>query len=854
MLRVKCRRPVRPSHYVQRDRLLALLDEAASGALTVVAAPAGSGKTTLVADWQSRSRSRSVWLSLDERDRGGVAFWTSVLGALSEQMPGVGVDAIDAARRRAPLHEVVSDLLDDLVDQAAEPMVFVIDDLHRVDDDEALAVSLALFVAHLPSWLHVVLLSRREPRLPLDRLRGRGLLSEIYFAELGFTNAEASELLRVLAPSMEQESLVNATAQADGWAAGLQLAALAARSAIAHPEDPSHGVRVEILANDYVWHEVLAAEAEELVDVLVDLSVVDRLPPGLARALSGRADADELLRRAEERGLFVSRREAGDWVEIHSVVRSALTAQLAQRSPERLAEQHRRAAEWLQAAGDVSPALDQWLLAGHPREALRLLAAQMTSLYDSGRESVITATIASIPPEVAFSDLDTMLEFTWCHLLVSRSRFAELAAQVSWVADQSTDVDPTTRARIAILQSIAALTTGEFHRSGVLAREAMEQLGDEWWRDVLGRFGWNLVAREVALSEAWDESRTVVREAQLAVSRDPNRRLAFEGSRALGEALAGRPLSALRSVAGVKRSADVSEHVIVRSELALAEAIAHRELGDRDHAVAAFTMLAEAGAEPMSYVQARAMCELVEVCLDGGAVGDALRWYDRATAFAEDEFTGVAGAIWLGRTGTLLALATGDVELAERRAEATPDPFWRAIGRARVDLARGDAEAAAASLETVLPDNPREEVVLELLRARATIDRDESLKHVYTAVDGAAAVGMLQTVASEGPDTIEQVERAALRAPEEWLHRLRRARSVVPAPERRSTDASETLTDRERDVLRFLPSRLTLPEIANELYVSVNTLKFHLKVIYRKLGVSSRGQAAEVARRMSSSG
>ena len=130
-------------------------------------------------------------------------------------------------------------------------------------------------------------------------------------------------------------------------------------------------------------------------------------------------------------------------------------------------------------------------------------------------------------------------------------------------------------------------------------------------------------------------------------------------------------------------------------------------------------------------------------------------------------------------------------------------------------------------------------------------DRDEAMKYASAAVEMASADGLLQTVASEGAEVIDLVEQAAWRAPEEWLDRLRRLTAEtrnLEAPT--GPDMIEPLTDRERDVLRFLPSRLTVREIADELYVSVNTLKFHLRVIYRKLGVNSRAEAAEVARTM----
>jgi LuxR family maltose regulon positive regulatory protein len=183
------------------------------------------------------------------------------------------------------------------------------------------------------------------------------------------------------------------------------------------------------------------------------------------------------------------------------------------------------------------------------------------------------------------------------------------------------------------------------------------------------------------------------------------------------------------------------------------------------------------------------------------------------------------------------------------------DPFWGGVCAARIDLAGGcRAEAIARLLETT-PRCPRHEVVLGLLRGRAVADAEVSARCVEAAVDLATTHGMLQTVACEGREAVELVEHAAWRAPPDWLDRLRR-RVTDPGPGSSliRIDLVEPLTERERDILRFLASRLTIREIADERYVSVNTLKFHLKAIYRKLGVSSRAEAAELARHMTEVG
>jgi DNA-binding NarL/FixJ family response regulator len=195
--------------------------------------------------------------------------------------------------------------------------------------------------------------------------------------------------------------------------------------------------------------------------------------------------------------------------------------------------------------------------------------------------------------------------------------------------------------------------------------------------------------------------------------------------------------------------------------------------------------------------------------------------------------------------GTALALELGDHGDAQRRAESIDDAFWGPFTRAKVNAASGSGEVMAL-LDDAAPRCPRHHVMRTMFMACATDDRDAAAELADRAVSIASLNGMLQTLASTGG--LDLIERAAWRLPASWMDRLRRATANTQSESTPTVRLIEPLTARERDVLRFLPSRLTLKEIADELYVSVNTLKFHLKVIYRKLGVNSRAEAAELAR------
>ena len=767
--------PAVPEHYLRRPRLLQLLDEAAKAPITSVVAPAGSGKTSLLVDWCSTSTEPTAWLSLDETDRDGGQFWTAVAAALAELVEGLGGRASPSKGPDSLLEEVAT--LVAALEEGEHPAsaLLVVDDVHLIDHDEAIVASLAHFLRSLPGWLHVVLLSRRTPKLPIDRLRARGQLGEVAFAELRFSDEEAEELLVRLVPTIAQEELTAVVGVAGGWAAGLQLTALAARSEQAQPSTPPQGGARDLLFSDYVWNEVLSAESADVVDALLDTSVVTRINPALAAALTGRPDAGELLLEAQARGLFVTRLGPSGWLEVHAVVREELLAEVARRSPGRVATQHALAARWFEDAGEVTPALEHWLLAARPREALRLLSQHVAVLYDTGREATIARTISRIPQNVASADLQARIEFAWCHLHVDKHRFLEHVSQASASREPSGDPASASAARLSMLQAIAATTTGDWAAGSRRATEAVSSLGGASAKDPLGRFGWNLVARDVALSECWDDACPQLEWVRHQLGPDPERRLAYEGTRALGEVLAGRPVDALRIAAGVWEIVAVNSMTFLRAELDIALALAHRELGDRPRAVTELATLAEARTGPVTHAQALAMLELTQLRLDEGDLEAAEVAFERANEFVRSDFSGAGGLDWLARTGTRMALAAGEPTVARSWSEQVADPFWRPVGFARVQLFDGRPADAAAQLEQVVPRCLRHEVVLELLRARAA---DAGVGCRGPCGQGCRAcrgAGLVQTVASEGADVLELLEVHAWSAPKEWLDRIRRA-------------------------------------------------------------------------------
>jgi LuxR family maltose regulon positive regulatory protein len=857
----KLRSPARPRHFVRRDRLARLLDDLTDYPITAIVAPAGAGKTVLAADWFSRRKGPGTWLSLDATDADVDELWRSLVVALDRLVPGTALQFAG----EAPTAETLS-MLGRIprADSGLSPAMLVLDNVDRIGDGAA-GAALTSFAETLtenrPTWLHLLLLSRRRPPLPVERLRGRGDLADMQFEALRFSGAEATALLGRLCPDLPSTDLRVAARRANGWAAALQLTALAIRSQPVPGQQPvPFAVRypgTERLVDEYLWKEVLQPVRPDLVRLLLSTAVVGRLNYGLAEALNQRSDAGDLLEDAEAAGLFLTALDGG-WFELHSLVRDMLLTRLQRRWPEGLRELHARAAQWFEGTGDPLAGLDHWLQADRPIDALRSLAELSLPLLEAGRSARVADALDQLAPEVATTDPDDAARYAWCQLATGQEAFLSALSLA-----ESVPADPG-GPRTALLRAVASWLGGDWPVAATTAREALTRAPIAAGGDAMARFGWHLVSSGIALDERWNDRGPAVREARAACLRDSAGRWSFEGTRAIGLALAGRPTEASRAIDGAKHAAGGGRFETLRIELALAEAVVALESDDRKRADVLLEELAGTPSYPNPILQLLARLELVRSRLAAGDLSNAAIGLDEAEALSVRLAASTSGSAvrrmaplggapgsLVARIGCDLALGQDDPATAVRWAGQLSDPFWRPVSEAKISLARGRAEQAAIAVQRATPRCPRHQVIACLLKGRAVSgsDRRAAEEAVATAVDLAVGHGMLRTVAADGAGAIELVERAAWRAPGSWMDRLRHA--LAPAwssPEARRP--IDDLTDRERDVLRLLPSRLTLSEIASELYVSQNTLKFHLRGIYRKLGVDSRAQAVGSARHM----
>ena len=328
-------------------------------------------------------------------------------------------------------------------------------------------------------------------------------------------------------------------------------------------------------------------------------------------------------------------------------------------------------------------------------------------------------TLEAIPREVGYSDVPAMIDFAVSNMLFSAvAAFVDTVREVTWHAERSgVDYSP----HIDALQAISSAMSGDWTAGGMYAKRSLAALGDDWWRDPAGRFAWNTVARGIALSEQWADEDEVVRDATIAVRRDPRRGIALEGDPgATGHALAGRPVDALRVAAGVHHAAPTM--TILRVELALAEAVARLELGDRERAIKELGALADVPDEPRMFAPVAAMLHLALAAVDDGDPVGALVELDRAACWSNPSrpvrtsasgFT-VPASWWPWRTATSRRRGATPRRASTRSGPQPAAPEWtsRSVTRWR----------ASVHLDVARPRCPRHHVVLGLLRAACRVD------------------------------------------------------------------------------------------------------------------------------------
>ncbi|HEV2371490.1 MAG TPA: AAA family ATPase, partial [Streptosporangiaceae bacterium] len=449
---------------IDRGDLVAALDRAAAGKVTVISAPAGSGKTSLLRAWAGRPGQprRLALVQVQRGQQDAQQFWLALLGAVrhatgatSGAEPPVGTPDFNAP---AMVDRVLSELVG-----AHGVVTLVIDDLHELSAPDALA-QLTRLLTNLPPDVHAVLTMRHDVRLGLHQLRLAGELAEIRVADLRFTERETRELLDASGIALSQAGAALLHQRTEGWAAGLRLAAL---SLAGHP-DPERFVAEfsgsDRMVAEYLIAEMLDRQPADVQDLLLRTSLLDRVNGELADLLTGRPGSERILLGLEDANAFVESLDLGrTWFRYHHLFADLLRLELRRSLPEEVSELHRRAAGWFSLQGQVVNAIRHTQAAGDWPDAARLLADHSFSLTLDGQAQTMQALLRAFPPGADHPEL-ALVRAT---IDLARGRLDEAAAHLAVAESHAGTAPPGRRRRLRV--AVASLQLLLARRRGNLA-------------------------------------------------------------------------------------------------------------------------------------------------------------------------------------------------------------------------------------------------------------------------------------------------------------------------------------------------------------------------------------------------
>ena len=868
--------PQRPGQVV-RTRLLRLLAGALTRPLTLVTAPAGFGKTTLVSAWLRDRVTRSAWLMLDEDDNEPGRF----LDYLVTAVRGMDDQAFAVARTplgsagSASLPAMVAALVNDLAEGGAD-LVLVLDDVHVLADSEIIDV-IGFLVEYCPPRLHLVLLGRQEPDLPLARWRGRGLLGELGTADLRFSGEEAAALLRSVAGRAVTDATVAAlNRRAEGWAAGLQMLGIGLREGTSEP-GTAPSVRIgsgDRYVLDYLAEEVLRGQPDELRSFLLRTSVLDRLTPALCDAVTGRADSARVIRALERANLFLTPLDdTGYWHRYHGLFADYLRAEL---DPVTAAESHALAAAWFAEHDWPAETIKHAVAAGDSALAVRTVRLVVDDQVRRGELASMLSWLTRMPDEVVRAHADLAGFKGWLLYLAGRVDEAETYARIA-DAGMPADAPAADRAMLRTFQAYLALTRGRLAGAAELATVALDLLADS--TSFFRAAAMGVLAQARRLTGDRRGAIEVLREAVRLGERSGNPLSTLEATgylapllfvqgrlreavvlceQALNEqALApggqGRPPPMAGLVEVPLGTLRYERDELDAAKRLLVDGIAHCEqLGTTSYALLGLRTLAR--------------LHLVRGAVDDGfhALLTARRQADAAEDHRRARLVIATIAELHLRTGNLAAAEQVLGEIVGERFSASDH---EQLTRARLLIAGNAPQAALDALAGIharATDEGRDGSLVAILtvsaRARSALGDPSCARDLLArAVELAAPDGYRRTFLDEGAALIPLLREVRDTAPAfvaDLLARLARAgpgRSSGPASELRVVDGVgviETLTHTQRRILTLIATGMSNRQVADKLFITVGTTKWHLNQIFGRLQARNRTEAVARAREL----
>ena len=888
---------------VPRPRLSERLDRGTASTLTLVSAPAGFGKTTLLTEWLTAGpagpgdQRAAAWLSLDRGDNDPASFWTYLIAALRTAASGVGESALALlqAPRPPPIETVLTVLLNDLGAVAGD-IVLVLDDYHVIDARDV-QDGMAFLLDHLPPGMHVVIASRADPALPLARWRARGELAEIRAADLRFTPDEAAAYLNeTMGLQLTARDVAALEGRTEGWIAALQLAALSMQG-----RDDVAGFIAGFAGDDryvvdYLAEEVLARQPDRVQAFLLQTSILGRLSGPLCDAVTGQGGGKAMLEALDRGNLFlVALDDRRRWYRYHHLFADVLQARLLDERPGQVPDLHRRASVWYEQNGEPSVAIGHALAAEDFGRAADLVELAISVMSRTRQEVRVRGWLEAIPDEVVRVRPVLIVAFAWVLLSVGefesvegRLRDAERWLDATTGTGAGSPAPPAEMvvaneeeyrrlpATIELYRAAQALARSEPLGAIRHARRALDLAPEDDHRSRASAAGmsglalWGSGDLEAALS-AWAECAAGLQRAGHIAD-------IFGCAIAMADIrlAQGRLGEAMRTYERTLQRAAEQGGPVLRgtADMHVGMSEVDRERDNLDAATRHLLTSQELGEHTgLPQNQYRWRVAMARVRQAEGDLAGALELLNEAERlYMGDMFPNVRpvqalkARVWIAQGSLSDALGWAHEQGLSVDDDLSYLREFEHITLARMLLARNEGERAEHSLheatrllERLLlaaEEGGRTGRVIEILVLRALAhqrlgDIPAALAGLEQAMTLAEPEGYVRVFIDEGPPIASLLQAAAKRgiAPN-YVRRLLAAGSETEHDSPIKQALIEPLSERELDVLRLLGTDLDGPDIARELTVSLNTVRTHTKHIYAKLAVTNRRAAVRRAREL----
>lgn len=833
--------PSLPPGTIWRDGPIRLL--AGTERVVLVVAPPGYGKTVMVRQWLDRAAAPTVWLSVDLIDTSPQAFWSHLLAGLRTVLEGIDAEAELLLEERGADSVFLADLIGQ-IERVDRPMNVVLDDLSRVETP-AILDGLTLLVERVGHLVRLVVTSRSELLAPLAAWRAKGWVAEVREEDLRFDDSEAIALaVKLMDAPVDEAAVLELNWRLEGWPIAMRLAVRSADTAPVAESRTGASAAEQVLA-DYLVTQVLDRLPEEQRHVALSLSVLQWFDVDLCRQLPD-GDVTRVVRELERQHLFLHViDEQRGAMRFHSLARQILQRELHWRDASYHDQLHRTAADLWLARGEVFEAHRHLATIGDTRGAFALIIQPALDLVDRGDRAGLARLVASLPSAAEVDDPSLAMDMAIVSFFARRRHDA--ARWCDQAEQHNTSSDPTIRLRLHAMRSLLALEDGDldsaaehaerFERQAPHAREIRDPAVN-WFATTKARIalaGGHYERAREAIDEvaAITEPQTIVKVTAPALEAW----LHLDLGRLRPASAQAEQASAWAASSGVHLHHGALDAFVVAGWC---------RVGAGDLATA--TELAETArshAEALGFPWDRARA--------GGLVAEVLRLRGEHRASVEavrdlraeiGHLTSALVAQSLDRAEAAVLVADKQWEAADQVIDRLPDGALRRLLLARLAVGRADDHHVPQLLAErhTWPTHRRMEAEVLLAAASRPTHRDDL--SVLLALG--AETGWVSPFLGHG----ERVAHLLRLAPVERLHPAL-ANAIVPGSGQRGRPprgVPDALTPRELNVLAFLPTHLSYAQIGARMYLSVNTIKTILKSVYRKLHVSSRGEAVDAAR------